>query len=431
MPISIPAAPALIPGTMPGTYMDAGYSRGCQRRAYWRLSDRLRTDADKPYREGYDQDGALIFERELRENPDQFTRRKAGAVPMPYVRQIADHYLNHVFRQGRSVTPSAPGVPIPGMDPAQVGEAMRVVGRLAFVEQEAFALVDPTDTNAATLLPINADRVWWCQRVEGRVLSAIVQIDMEDGTRTLWRFDGTHRQSATLGKGDTLVEVGASEPHGFAECPLLRLDDLPAIIPDVADLQRSICVLRSWLHQGRKNALTPLLVATGWAGTTELMAELKNNAGVLGSNNENANVKAVDLSSGTPDGIAADLSTLQDDLYRVAKVQPVASGTAPESGIARAYRFVDADVELSAVADGCRRMEQRAWDLIASALSADPPTATYPSSFAPRDRAADLLSADAVNRSSLPQVIKDAVIRDLAATHFPAIDPAAVTTEGA
>lgn len=423
----ISTAPPLRPSAPLTAFHDAAYTRASQRRAYWRLSDRLRTDNDRPYRSGFDQEGSSIFQRELRESVDAFNKRQSAAVPMPFVRQIADHYVNHVFRSGRTVASATEGVELPGLVADKAGEAMRTAGRLAFVEQEAYILIDPIDDTHAVLRPIAADRVLWCQRTDEQVLSAIVVLDGDDGTRTLWRFDAQTRQSATLSDADATGEVGPVEAHGFAACPLLRLADLPAIIPDVADLQRSICVLRSWLHQGRKNALNPLIVATGWGSTTELIDQIKLNAGALATNNENAQVKAVDLSSGTPDGIAADLAALQDDLYRVAKVQPVASGTAPESGIARAYRFVDADVELAAVASGCERVEQRAWDLIAAALNAEAPTVSYPTSFAPRDRGADLVSADAVNRSSLPTVIKQAVLNDLAATHFPGIDPAALT----
>ena len=427
--IRITVAPPLRSGSALVTFQDGAHARAAQRRAYWRLSDRLRTDYDQPYRYGFDLDAAPIFERELREPLDAFYKRRAAAVPMPFVRQIADHYINHVFRSGRTVTAAVDGVDLPGLDPIASGEAMRTAARLAFVEQEAYVLIDPIDETHAVIRPIAADRVLWCQHTQDRVLSAIVALDADDGTRSLWRFDDQTRQSALLNSADVTGDVGQVEDHGFTACPLLRIADLPAIIPDVADLQRSLCVMRSWLHQGRKNALNSLIVATGWGSTLELIDQLKLNAGALATNNENAKVQAVDLSGGAPDGIATDLVGLQEDLYRVAKVQPMLSGSAPESGIARAYRFVDADVELAAVASGCQKVEQRAWSLIAGALNAEPPTVSYPNSFAPRDRGADLVSADAVNRSSLPAVIKQAVLNDLAAAHFPEIDPAAMVVE--
>jgi hypothetical protein len=426
-------APALVARATPLTYLSPAALASGLHRAYWRLSDRLRTDTDGPYHGGLDMDGAAIFQRELRENPDSFAVRKQTAAPIPFVRQIADHYTNHVFRAGRRVTPAANGAaagstPLPGLEATQVGDAMRTAGRLAFVEQAAFVLVDPTGPRQAVLRVVQADRVWWCHLApDGRVLSAIVRLDdAADGTPALWRFDAQTRQRADLGPTDQLTQVHAPQPHGFAGCPLLLLAGLPAIIPDVADLQRSICIQRTWLLQGRRNGMTPLIVGTGIANSDEFVNLIKKNSGVVGFNSESAAVDAIALDSGSPDGIAQDIRDTTEDLYRVAKVQPIASGSAPESGIARAYRFVDADVDLAAYAATCRRTEQRAWDLIAAALQAPAPTVSYGTSFVPRDLLTDLTNADTINRSSLPKAVKQAVLHEVIAQHFPQLDPGVV-----
>ena len=263
------------------------------------------------------------------------------------------------------------------------------------------------------------------------MLSAIVRWeDPEAGAPVLWRFDATTRQRADLDAGGRITTAYAPEPHGWAACPLLRLASMPEIVPGIADIHKAMVIGKTWLDRARIEARNPIILGVGWNNTQEFNDLISKFAGVIAANDPNADIKAINLDTGTPDGIAEDLVTLEAQLYRVAKVQPVASGTA-ESGIARAYRFLDADAELAAVAEACRSTEQAAWDIVAATFGVRPPVVGYPTTFAPRDRASDTVAADAVIRSSLPQSIKQAVVNDLAATHYPSVDPESIQLEPA
>ena len=108
---------------------------------------------------------------------------------------------------------------------------------------------------------------------------------------------------------------------------------------------------------------------------------------------------------------ATSLRTERDaellNAYREAKVSPVQSTPgAPESGIARAYRFVDADVELAGIAEAVETAERKVWALLAEAGAAAEPTVTYARSFIPTDEAAELDKLLAVWGSNLPNSIK-------------------------
>jgi hypothetical protein len=442
--------PLLTAGAAPDDLLPDTYAAEALLRAYWRTSDRLRDDAGLRYGEAKDGDNRPIIPRHPREDEGKGSRweaRQQGCRPQAYVRQIADHYVSQVCR-ARVTRAIADGAALPDQLTALIKDAdgvgtgldlvLRAAARLAFVERVAYLFVDWTGDGGAesqadqagarfVVRVVSADDVLAVERTQaGIVLAAILLLPLPDGTTRIVRVDGETMQVADLVDGK-LGAASDPKPHSLGGCPLIQLGPAPAIIPAVAECQQSIAISDSLLRFRNGEDAVPWIVVTGTTNAAGFVAELAKNPTF--SAFEDANTKAQHIGSDV--AVAESLrKTITDDeerLYRAAKVRPVGAQGAPESGIAHAYRFVDADAELATLAGMIEGAERSLWArwCVGLGLAADLLTVTWPRTFVPVDRGAEIDHLMLVSASTLPEPIKQREYRRAAVTLYPD-DPALV-----
>lgn len=415
-----------------GCITDAAWARAAAVRRWMRLSRDLVDDDGVRYQLAKNQWGEEVIAQHPREDLVRYDRRRKGACPSSYVAQIAAHYLAHVLRQAPQRSPGDGGDLLP--DPVQaiiddadgLGTPLdRLLGAglgLAFVEQGAYLLLDrmPSDPRRIILRIIPADDVLaLTASSSGRVIEAMVRIQDGSGDDRVWRVDEENGQAATL--DDTLAasDVADATPHGFAGCPLIPVGPVPSILATVAEYQRAICIGDSFLRYRNGEDSIPWVVVTGAQNPDGFVAELTKNPAFSAFSEENAKAQNIGATVEVAKSIRESMTDDEERLYRAAKVRPVAATGAPESGVAQAYRFVDADVELATMARCLQHVEDELWRLAQPALGVDEPVVTYPISFVPIDRGAELDRLMLISASTLPEPIKRREYAKAAQTLYP------------
>jgi hypothetical protein len=400
-------------------------------RHWLRLSERLR-DGSVRYAFGRTEHGEDVIPAHPRESDDRIRRRRALTRVTSYVSAIAGHYIAHIWRrpQSRGVN----GVDIPReaqhiIDDADgtgiaLTELMRRVTRRAFVEQRRYLLVDRTDRYV--IRDIDADHVWRADALpSGVVRQAAVRMADVDGRYFLWNIDDRQSQRAWLDDaGEQVTAVEPARPHGYGGCPLVQFGQTPAIIADVADCQRRIALIDSLLVTDLENNAVTWYIGSGIPDPAAMPKLVKSANAIVAFQSPEARIAAISGDDTVSQRLSREREEARAELYQIAKVQPTSAepGQA-ESGLARQYRFVDAEVELSALADAAEMAENACWRLIARAMAArEPVTADYPDDFAPTDIAGRIARADAVQRARLPDEIKAAEISELIDDVFPGLD---------
>jgi hypothetical protein len=435
--------PLLAPGLAVAELLTDRWKVAAIWRAYMRTCDTLWDDAGLRFAEAKDGDGRDMLPKHPREDDTRWKARRAACTPTAYARQITDHYLSHITRQtpvrkaeGLDTIPDGWAVMVADADAVgtPLAEIVKQAGRFAFLESDGFLLLDwiaPANAVSAAdqsgargvVRAVPADDVLAVTLTSGNiVVSAIVRLPGPDGVPFLWRVDATTCQRASLNaKGDVVTSADAPIPHRYGGCPLVRVGPMPSIMPAVAEYQKAIAVNDSFLRYRMGEDAIPWLVVTGTANAQAFVDALQSNPAF--SAFEDKDAKAIHIGASVE--VAKSLREAIDDdeerLYRVAKVRPVSAQSGnPESGVAHAYRFVDADVELATVASAMERAENRIASLWATATGLGTPVvATYPRTFVPVDRQAELTSLQQTSASTLPEPIKAREYQRSAATLYP------------
>jgi hypothetical protein len=406
------------------------YQTLATQRAFYRTCDRLFDDTNLAYAFAKDGSGGDMLPKHARENKTRWDARRSLCCPTAYTRQIADHYVSHVTRTApqrgtvaggaipdawQTILNDADGLGTP------LSELLRQGARLAFLEQDAYLLLDlvaATDTpiskadqagNRTIVRVIPADDVLTSQRsIGGRLLSAIIRLPGSDGPPILWRIDGTTGQRARLDSKGKITSVDPPAPHGLLRCPLIPIGPMPALIPPVCEAQKAIARTDSLRRYRQGEDAIPWIVVTGTANANQFVSELEKNPAFSAFEDKDARALNIGSAVEVADSLRKDIIDDEERLYRTAKVRPVTAQSGnPESGVAHAFRFVDADVELATAATALERAENELAAIWAQANNlSDPPKAQYPRTFVPVDRVAELASVSQVSASTLPEPLK-------------------------
>jgi hypothetical protein len=434
----------LTAGVSLDSLLHPAYQAQARARAFWRLSDQLLLDDGSRYVDGVDARGRKIIPQHDREQDIDWLLRKDLTHVEGYIRQIADHYCSHVLRHAPVLTDAEhPAYRALVADADGWGTSLDALLaaalRVAFVERQSYLLADSTLTAPAAsaadggryvLRRVDPDAVlWWQDSPSGQPLSALLALADTAGRPFLLLVGPKTIQRADYDPNSRLILI-VSTPvqHRFGGCPLVRIA-APPIIPPVAEAQKRLAWLASLLAMEETDATITQLVITGaQPSATKDMLRSSRTAWVFEDPAAKAETFGADPAQA--ESLRKSIADTRDALYRSAKVQPVQAQGAPESGVAHAYRFVDADAELAALADALELARNRATAIWATAAGVSPPpVAQYPDSFAPVDDRAVLDRLLAVEGSSLPPAWRSAERRRAAALLHPEDEDVAATAE--
>ena len=431
-------------GTLIDTILHDAYRTQATARAFWRISDQLLLADGTRYVDGRTAQGGDIIPQHDRELEIDHQLRKDLTLVEGYVRQIADHYCSHVLRRPPTVV-DVEHVSYEALvsDADGWGTGLEAllgkVLRQAFVEQASYLMPDSTLDRAPesaaedgryVLRQVSPDSVlWWSDLPNGQPQEALITAATVAGTPILLHLTKDVITRATYDVDKRLIlDVEDTIPHRFGACPLVRVT-APPIIPPVADAQRRLAWLASLLAMEETDAtITQLVIRGANPKAVEKMIKGSRTAWVF----EDA-AAAVDTFGADPNqaqSLRQSITDTRDGLYRSAKVQPVQAQGMPESGVARAYRFVDADAELAALAGSLETARNRAVGMWAKASGVEsPPVATYPDSFAPVDERGVIDRLLAVESSGLPDAWKAAERRRAGTILYPDDEDVAATAD--
>lgn len=237
------------------------------------------------------------------------------------------------------------------------------------------------------------------------------------------------------------VSGGEEVPHGLGAVPIAMLywqpPEEPGVLYGTSHLDSAIAaalelynVSSEARHVERATAFPILYIQSA---DEKALEGLK-----LGVNNGIVVEPAAAMAPGfvsAPDGLnvhfAARRSELRDEIYRSANLDPPqADDTTPESGIARAYKFLPRRSVLVDVCEQLLAFERRAVDLLARWDGADPAawqrstTVTYPSDFDVQDADSTIDRSSKVLGSQAAPVTKRAARVQLGRAVAPHASPA-------
>lgn len=419
-------------------------------RSFWRLSYRC----GRNYMTGRDALGRPVVIKHEREKDDAFARRQQTK-PRNHCGPIIRRYNDFVFRQKATRQPAPEGslyhqllTDIDG-NGTPIDVFMRRGLKSSQVQREVYLLPDSTAPTEGKLTKAQAKAlgvrqivrqlspdsvVWWRDR-DGILAEAIVLLVDEQGETFARYYDAKATTDLRLKvetTGDTkALKVTRIEPpkaHAYGACPLVRLrpmfDDEEDEDDDCSPGEAQIAPLAE-LQQAVANYLSLLdteifdSTFTQWIASGVSAKEIKDVT--VGSNriiclpNPLAKFDAMGADPAQAESIAKRIDETQTELYRLAGVStgdPLAGPGAPESGVAKAFRFNDLAANLAALADACEEAENALMHrLFAAAGEEYPGDAKYPDDFDMPDLAAELEGViRVVTAPALPQVIANKIV---------------------
>lgn len=414
-------------------------------RAFWRLSYRC----GRTYITGLDALGQEVLVRHEREQAASYLRRQRCAKPRNYCGPIIRQYNDFVFRReatGRDEEKAPVYLQLlEDADGRGTGlvKLMRTALKRAQIEREVYLLPDSTKPadgqmtqaqakaqNVRTIIRlIGADSVIWWRDVDGVLAEALVLLTDHEGEEfARWYGPKTtqdirlkQREEKDQKQTTVVASIEEEKAHPYGTCPLERLrplfddsDDCEASpgesqIAPLAELQQDVANKLSLLDSEIYDATFSQWIASGVD---------KNRVGELDSGT--TRVICLPDPASRFDSIGADpaqANTLREvigdtvrELYRIAEISAgnPTEAAAPESGIAKAFKFNGLAANLSALADACEAAENGTMRRIFLANNiGDAPVVDYPGDFDSPDFAAELETVIRVTAAgTLPATIK-------------------------
>jgi hypothetical protein len=402
-----------------------------QARAFWRASYR----GGRKYRDALDAEGqpVLIPHESEQASSAGYKRRKRVTTPTGYCGPIVRRYNDFVWRRDPSVPEYVDGSVYAMLMDDATGTGVSMPGLLrkrlmrAQIDGASYVLIDstmPRDAGQAVseaearargyrivLRPIDAGSVLWFDDD-----NALVLMHDDAGQRFARHYNSTTMQDFTLRK-DSLIVATAGEQiaHRIAGLPLVAMqpmldDESESQVAPLAESQKAIFNFRSLLSEELyANTFTQ------WVLFGMPPDESKQSGVQYGAKR----IFCVSDPQGKMDRIGSEVEQAESlrrqieqemaELYRVAGVDggnPTQSG-APESGVAKAFRFNDLSANLAAMADAV----QRCWNTIMRRACGTvgetyPGDVKFPDDFAPPDYGQELVELINSMNSNLPPVIK-------------------------
>ena len=417
------------------------------RRAYWRLSYRGGVD----YRDGTDTDGQEMLIRFESETPEGYDRRRKTTTPRNYCGPILRRYNDFVFRR-EPVVPNEAGdwydVFLDDCDGhgTTLKDFFRKLLLVGQVEREAYFLCDSSSGTQArsrldamvsgtrpVLRRVMADSVWAAEFAGKSVLAASVLMERDDGETVLRQYDATMRQDVVIRKDARslqwiVVAVDEPTPHGYPVCPLMALrptfDDLGSGATQsqcgpIADAQRAVFNLLGLISEELyQNTYTQ------WIFHGVRAEDIKDGTARMGAKrilcmpDPQSSTTRIGSDVAQADSLRKQLADEEANIYRMAGISAAdpTQTQAPESGVARAFRFNDLAANLSALADAVEAVwnnavwaQSQAWGL------PYPGDVKMPDDFVPPDMGAEIIElVQAVSNRDLPPVLRQHMVRRFA-----------------
>ena len=447
------------PPIKPGEFLPLHpeYAKLVTARAFWRLT--FRTGRD--YVDGRDAKGEPVLYAHERER-EGYNRRKRTTKPRNHAGPIIRRYNDFVFRtEATRPKESVPaeydvlkedadghGTPLP--------KFMREVVLAAQIDRDAYILPDSTKRPDAgpmskaqaaaagvrtVLKRVDADAVAWWRDYDGAMVEAIVIMEREDGScfgrwygaKDMMEFDLDQQESASNWR---VTAVRPVVKHGYDSCPLVRCRppfDGESQISPLAESQQAITNYISLLNEEIFNVCFSQIVATGVAASDVKDVVLGNNR-LLCLPNPGAKFEVIGADPAQAESIRKAIEDEQRELYRIAGVQsgdPTASPAAPESGVAKAFKFNDLAANLASLAQAAEDAENRAVALALAPVTADAPVCEYPQEFDLPELTAELADVIKITAAlAVPTVVKRKVVERFVARNFKLTDEEQTELEG-
>lgn len=324
---------------------------------------------------------------------------------------------------------------------------MKEATRVAQIDRDAYLLPDSTKPEgqalsqaqaaAAGVRPflrrIDADAVLWWRDYDGVMVEALVLYEDEDGQpfATLYgpkvkqRIEIKATAPGSPGTQWNVIAIGPEEAHEYGGCQLVRLRpsfDGDSQIAPLAESQQAITNYISLLNEEIFNVTFSQIVATGVAAT-DVKDVILGTTRLLCLPNPQASFEMLGADPAQAESIRKAIEDEQRELYRIAGVStgdPTAGPAAPESGIAKAFKFNDLAANLSALAKSAQDAENLALSRMFAAQGEPfPGPAEYPKTFDLPEMAVELTEViKAITIAQLPGVLKRKMVQRFAQRNF-------------
>jgi hypothetical protein len=409
-------------------------------RAFWRLSDQ----ASHTYARGLDATGNPIIRRLPAEEPDDYEWRQSMAVSPRHVSSIISLFNSIVCREeaeraegpeGSAFTALSEdadgmGTPLPRLMAQQL--------RLSQVEGVAYLLADTTASESydsiaaqlgASVRPVIqrvcADQVLWWNDWRGQVVEAIILLEDKAGVEFAWYTNETHQQRIEIKRAQspdgqpslTVMGIGPLVAHRYGGCPLVRINptfgsqDAPgndSQAAPIAEAQKLITGYRSLeaieVHKSTYTmyalmGVSPEQVGKSVAGSNRVLC-LPQGTSVFRMGSDPAQAQSI------RDSITEATASMLT-VAGLSPGNPLQTG-APESGVAKAYKFNEVEARLSALADAAEHAENLVRKRALAGVGAeDYGDCNWPDSFMSPDLTADLEYTIRLLTAPLPAVLKE------------------------
>lgn len=371
------------------------YQQDVMARAFWRASFRCA----RGYLSAKDTSGQAILIPHEREEADSYARRLRFTRPRNFVGPTLRRYNAIIFRKAPvrdakagvytdfAAKATASGGPLD----AFMAEALLA----AMVDRESYILPEvqggtpaaPTvaAVRAAGTRPvvclINADAVLDVEEEQGgqSLARALVRMTRADGVPVLRLYERTtytdfllDEASAEGTAGVTLVITGQLPPvvHGYQQCPLVRLRPqldpfgyLPgggsgdSVAGPLAESQMAINNLLSLLNEEICNVTFSQMIVMG-VSADQFKDQKVGTTRLLCCPNPGGSVETLGADPAQAQSIRDSIVDEVANLLRVAGLGSAETITAPQSGLALAFRYNDLATIVSALATACEDAEE-------------------------------------------------------------------------
>lgn len=419
------------------------YDTQSRARDFWRRSD----DASHTYTDGLDAKSKPILPQLPSETAEDYEWRRTMAVSPRYVSSIISLFNSIVTR-----TDATRPKPTDGSQAAELEKNADGMGtslpqviadelRRGQVEGVGYLLAD-TDAvgpqaigqKARPLIRrLSGDSVVWWRDYIGQVVEAVAILCDRDGTDFAWYVTETTTQRIDLRREDSgalfVKGVGPVAAHKYGGCPLVRINPLfgsrdkagdDSQAAPIAEQQRIITNLDSLERIEVFKATFSMWAFIGVDPNSVEKATTGSGRGLclpMG-----ANVASMGSDPAQADSIRKSVEKAVSTMLLAAGLSPgnPLQAGAPESGIAKAYKYNETEARLSALATAAQGAEnlirQRA---LAGVGAEDPGDCKWPDSFRSPDVSIELdITVKALSSVALPQVIKDVQVRKFAAESY-------------
>lgn len=414
---------------------DPDYDDMVKARAFWRASYR----AGRKYRNAKDAHGDDILIRHPSEADRDYMDRKRMTTPRGYVGPIIRRYNDFVFRRPPTIPKMAEGSLADQLWQDITGSGTPALKwftrRLRDAQKDGVAYILVDSTRPAEALSIseaearqNGYRII-CRQIDpesvlsverdGDLITQALVLLRVDGVRIARLYTATTLTDYSLSKDNVPTDVIGMRNHGYGGIPLVELrptldDESESQAAPLSEHQMTIFNLLSLLMQElRDNTFTQWVLA----GITK--DEAADSGVEYGSNrifcipNPGGTLSRIGSDVAQADSLRRSIDAEIDALYRTAGVDggsPTQAG-APESGLAKAFKFNDLNANLAAMGDAVESAINQVFRIAHQATGQEyPGDIKFPDEHAPPDYGAELqelISALATN--AIPPVIRRVV----------------------